>query len=451
MNITINNIDPVNAIIKIEIAPEDYTGEVEKSLKNLRQKANVPGFRKGMVPMGMIQKMYGKSVLAETINKAISDKLFGFIRENKLNVLGEPLPNETEQKEINFETQDTFEFCFDVALAPEIKLELSKKDKLPYYTIAVDDEMLDQQINSYKANYGIYNQVDEATEEKDMLKGTLIELEDGAPKNEGLTVENAVLMPTYIKNQEEKDKFKNAKKNSVIVFNPTKAYEGKDVEISSLLKIKKNEVPAHPGDFNYEIHEITRYAEAEINQELFDKVFGEGNVKSEEEFKNKVRASLEAQYIPNSDYKFLLDARNLLNEKIKTSVFPDQILKRWILASNKERTPESLEEEYPKIVEDLKFHLIKEEIVKENDIKIEENDLIIYARRAALSQFAQYGMANVPEDILDGYAKDMLKKQENVRNLIDRAVEDKIVSYLKEKIELEPKQLSSEEFRHLFE
>ena len=222
MNVSLKNNDAVSGIVKLEIVKADYADQVDKSLRSLRQKANVPGFRKGMVPMGMVKKMYGKHVLVEEINKLVSENLFKYIRENDLHILGEPMPNETEQKPLDFDKEEDFEFCFDVALAPEINIELSKNDKLPFYQVAIDEEMLNNQVNAYRSNFGSYDKVDEV-EEKDMVKGTVAELENGAPKEGGIVVEDAVLMPMYIKDEEEKAKFIGAKVNAVVVFNPNNA------------------------------------------------------------------------------------------------------------------------------------------------------------------------------------------------------------------------------------
>lgn len=452
MNITLKNTDAVNAIIKIDVVKADYTGEVEKTLKNLRQNASIPGFRKGMVPMGYVKKMYEKSAIVEQVNKVVSNELYKYIRENKLNVLGEPLSNETEQKTIDFDKDVDFEFCFDIALAPEIKIELNKKNKLPYYTIEISDEMVDKQLNNFKANYGEYKQVDEI-EGKDMAKGLLAELNaDGQVDENGIQIEDAVLMPSYMKDDEEKAKFTGAKLNTVIVFNPYKAYEGAQAELSSLLKISKDDVEKYKETtFSFEIKEVTRYAESEINQALFDKVFGEGVVKTEEEFKVKIKEMLAAQTTPESDYKFLLDARSLLMDKAGDVTFPDAFLKRWLLASDEKRTPEALEEDYPKIIEDLKFHLIKEQIIKENEFKVEDGDIMDAAKKTARAQFAQYGMANVSDEIAESYAKEMLKKEDAVRNLVDRILEEKIVSWLKETVKLDVKEVSVEEFQKLFQ
>lgn len=450
MNVSLKNNDAVSGIVKLEIVKADYADLVEKNLRGLRQKANIPGFRKGMVPMGMVKKMYGKHVLVEEINKLVSDNLFKYIRENKLNILGEPMPNQTEQKPLDFEKDEDFEFCFDVALAPEIHIELSKDDQVPYYQVAIDEDMLGKQIESYQANFGSYDNADNA-EEKDLIKGTVAEQENGSPKEGGIVVEDAVLMPMYIKDEEEKAKFLGAGVNSVVVFNPNKAYEGAEAEIASFLKINKEKVAETTGDFSFEIKEITRHKPAEMNQELFDKVFGEGVVTSEEEFKNKIKEALAEQFTPQSDFKFLTDIRDVLVAKAGELAFADDLLKRWLLAANEKNTPESIEADYPQIINDLKYHLIKEYLVKGNSLNVEDADIENFARRVAKAQFAQYGMLSVPEDVLEGYAKDMLKNKQTLQNIIDRAVEEKLAGWLKEQITLDVKEVSADEFGKLFE
>jgi len=451
MNTSLTNTDSVNAIIQITVGKDDYQEKLEKSLKNFRHKASVPGFRQGNVPMGMIKKMYGKSILSEEINKLVGEALYGCIQENKLNVLGEPLPNEEKQQPIDFSTEGDYEFFFDVALAPEIKLSLSKKDKIDYYKIAVDEEMVDKQVASFKANYGKYESVDGEALDTDLLKGEIRELENGEVKENGIAVESGVLMASYMKDEEEKSKFVGAKKEDAIVFNPGKAYEGHEAEISSLLHIEKDQVESIAPEFLFTIKDITRYKEADLDQELFDKVFGEGVVTTEADFMAKVRENLSMQMDPDSDYKFLLDAKALLEKKAGDLEFPDAFLKRWLLATGKERTAESIEEEYPKIVEDLKFHLIKEQIAKDNDLKVEEADLKGMALNATRAQFAQYGMNNIPDDLLENYANDMLKNKDTVRNLVDRAMEMKITQYLKSTLGLNEKEVSVDDFKKFFE
>ncbi|MDD6209621.1 MAG: trigger factor [Bacteroidales bacterium] len=449
MNVLLNKIDPVNAVIKIEVEKADYQEKVEKALRAFRAKASIPGFRKGMAPIGMLKKMHGKAILVEELNKLISDQLYAYIKENNLSVLGEPLPSE-EYKEPDLDNQENFEFTYDIALAPEFTFSINKRDKVPYYSVIVDDEMVNKQIDSYRSSYGTYKEADVA-EAKDMLKGTLVECENGQPKEGGLVVEDAVLMPSYIKDESEQAKFIGAAKNSVVTFNPTKAYEGAEVEIASLLKIKKEEIAQHTGDFNFEILSITRYTEAEMNQELFDRVLGANVVSDEEAFKAKVKEMVAQQFVADSDYKFMLDVRVMLEKKVGELTFPDAFLKRWVLANQQDKTPEAVDAEYPAMLKDLKFHLIKEQLVKMSGVKIEEADLKEQARKAVKMQFAQYGMMTVPDDVLNNYAAEMLKKKESVRSLVDAALEEKLTAWLKDQVKLDPKEVSYEDFKLLFQ
>lgn len=450
MDVSLINNDAVRGIVRVEIVKADYAANVEKSLRSYRQKANVPGFRKGMVPMGMIKKMYGKHALAEEVNKLVSDNLLKYIQDSNLHILGEPLPSEKDKSEVNFDTQENFVFNFDVALAPAININLSKEDKLVYYQVDVDDDMLNKHIESYTTNFGTYEDVEEV-EEKDLLKGRLAELENGAPKEGGIVVENSVMMPMYMKNEEERAKFIGAKKNSVVVFNPNKAFDGAEAEIASMLKIKKEDVAGMTSDFSFEIQTVSRHKNAELNQELFDKVFGEGVVTSVEEFKDKIREALVEQFTPQSDYKFLMDARDILVEKAGELQFADDILKRWLLVANSNNTKEKIDEDYPTIIKDLKYHLVKDALVKENNLKVDDDDLENFSKRVAKAQFAQYGMLSVPEDVLDNYARDLLKKRQSMQNIADRAVEEKLAAWLKEQVDLEVKVVSADEFSKLFE
>ena len=428
MNVSLINNDSVRGIIKLEIVKSDYEAAVDKSLRSFRQKANVPGFRKGMVPMGMVKKMYGKQALLEEVNRLVSDNLFKYIRENNLNILGEPMASEVEPSAVDFDKDENFVFNFDVALAPEIKINLSKEDVLPYYEVKIDE-----------------------VEEKDLVKGTVAELENGSPKEGGVVVENAVLMPMYIKDEAEKAKFIGAKVNTVVVFNPDKAYEGAEAEIASFLHVGKDKVAELTGDFSFEIKEISRHKNAELNQELYDKVFGENVVTSEEEFKDKIREALAEQFTPQSDFKFLSDAREVLVKKAGELKFADDILKRWLLVANEKNTAESIEKEYSHIIEDLTYHLIKESLVKANGLKVEDADLENFAKRVAKAQFAQYGMLSVPEDVLDNYSKEMLKNKQTLQNILDRAVEEKLAEWLKGQVTVDKKEVSAEEFAKLFE
>lgn len=450
MNISLENIDKVSAVLTLKMEKSDYEEKVNASLKDFRKKANMPGFRPGQVPMGLLKKRFGKEVKAEEVNKLLGEKLYAYIKENNINMLGEPLPNEERQPQIDFDTMDDFEFVFDIALAPDFKAELNGDDTIAYYTINIDDEMVDKQVGMYRQRAGQYNKVD-SYQEKDMVKGLLAELdENGNTKEGGIQVEGAVMLPDYMKNDEQKAVFAGCKVNDVLVFNPNKAYDGHDVEIASLLKIKKEEVASVTADFSFQVQEITRFAEAELNQELFDQVLGKDVVKSEEEFRGKVKEALAEQFVADSDYKFMLDVRAYLTGKVGKLEYPDALLKRIMRLNNADKDEKFVEENYDKSIEELTWHLIKEQLVKTYGIKVEQEDVLNAAKETTKMQFAQYGMANIPDDILENYAKEMLKKREQVDGLVARCVEQKLGKEVKAVVKLDNKTVSVEEFNKMF-
>ena len=449
MNISLQNVDKVSALLTVNIEKADYQEKVEKVLKTYRQKANIPGFRKGMVPMSLIKKQFGKSVTAEEVDRLMQEKVNEYIRENKVNMLGMPLPNEEKMQVIDFDTQENFEFVFDIALAPEFKAEITGNDTLDYYTIAVTDEMVQSQVDMYAQRASKYDKVNEY-QDRDMVKGLLAQLDEAGNTLEGgIQVEGAVMMPSYMKNEEQKAIFNGAKVNDVLVFNPNTAFEGNEAELSSLLKIKKEEVAEMKSNFSFQIEEITRAIPAELNQELFDQVFGEGAVKSEEEFRGKIKEGIATQFVADSNYKFLLDVRTYLMEKVGKLEFPDALLKKIMLLNNQEKGESFVEENYEKSIEELTWHLIKEQLTEANGIKVEQEDILNMAKESTRMQFAQYGMMNLPEEMIENYAKDMLKKKENVEGLVNRAVEVKLAAALKAKAKLNNKEVSVEEFNNL--
>ena len=451
MNVSLQNIDKVSALLTVKLEKADYQEKVDKSLKKLRQKAQVPGFRPGMVPMSLVKKMYGKSVIAEEVNKALSEAVYKYIQDNNVSILGEPLPNEDKQLDIDFDTMEEFEFLFDIALAPEFKAEVSTKDKVDYYLIDVTEDMVNNQVKAYTQRNGKYEQVD-VYEDNDMLKGLLAELdENGNTKEGGIQVEAAVMMPSYMKNDEQKAIFANAKVNDVLVFNPYTAWDGNATELSSLLKIDKEEAAEMKSNFSYQVEEVTRFVAGELTQEIFDQVCGKDVVKTEEEFRAKVKEVIANQFVADTDYKFLIDARKMLMEKVGKLEFPDALLKRIMRMNNQDKDEKFVEDNYDKSIEELTWHLIKEQLVKANDIKVEQEDVVNMAKEATRAQFAQYGMMSVPEDLLENYAKEMLKKKESVEGLVNRVVETKLASALKSQVTLENKTISAEEFNKMFE
>ena len=449
MNVSMQNVDKVSALLTVNIEKADYQEKVDKVLKKYRQQANVPGFRKGMVPMSLIKKQFGKSVMAEEVDKLMQEKVNEYIRENKVNMLGMPLPNEEKMQVIDFDTQENFEFVFDIALAPEFKAEVTEQDAIDFYTITVSDEMVNSQVDMYAQRAAKYEKVEEYAD-RDMVKGLLAELdENGNTKEGGIQVEGAVMMPSYMKNDEQKAIFATAKVNDVLVFNPNAAFEGNEAELSSLLKIKREEVAEMKSNFSFQVEEITRAVPAALTQELFDQVFGEGAVSSEEEFRGKIKESIAAQFEADSNYKFLLDARTYLMNKVGKLEFPDALLKKIMLLNNEDKGELFVEENYEKSLEELTWHLIKEQLTEAFEIKVEQADILAMAKENTRMQFAQYGMMSIPEEMLENYAKEMLKKKENVEGLVNRAVESKLAAALKGKVALNNKEVSMEEFNNL--
>jgi len=449
MNIVRKDLDQNNAVVTLRIEKVDYAEKVDKTLRDYRKKANIPGFRPGMVPAGLVKKLYGKAVLAEEINKLVSENLYNYIHENNINSLGEPLPNETEQQVIDFDTQEDFVFVFDLGIAPEFDVEVTKKDKVKYYNIAVSDEMIDNQVKSYTGRYGKYIQED-VVEEKDMLKGELLEMANGKVNEDGLKVLDATLTAAYMKDADQKALFVGAKKGDIVTFNPAKAFEN-ETEISSLLKISKDAAKSIDTDFQLKIESITRYHESEIDQTLFDKVYGDGVVNSVEEFRAKITENIQEGLISDSEYKFGVDAQEMLIAKYNNLTFPDVFLKRWVLSSNEKVNAETLEADYPKMIADLTWHLVKDKLAKANDVKVEKEDVDEYAKKMAKAQFAQYGMIGMEDEIIANYAKDMLKKEETLKNIVDKVAEEKIFAVVKNAVKLENKEVSIEEFNKMFE
>ena len=440
MEFTFKNLDATSALLSVNIQEADYTALVEKQLKTIRQKANIPGFRPGMVPMGLVKKQYGTAVKAEEINKLLQTKIFEYIKENKIDMLGEPLPSNEQQASIDMVNDKDFTFEFEIALAPKFDATLTDKDSLAYYKIQPTDEMIDSQVQAYAQRCGEYKQVD-SYENNDMLKGSLVEAAE-----EGISVKDAVMMPIYMKNDEQKALFAGAKVGDVITFNPTTAFDGSEAELASLLKIEKNEVAAHAGDFTFTISEITRFVASELNQNVFDSAFGKDVVKSEDEFRAKIAEQFAERFAIDSDYKLLLDTRAYLMEKIGKMEFPEALLRR-IMDMNKAEGAESIsEEDFQKSLKELSWHLVKEQLAKKFEVKIDDNDVLSVAKAATRDQFAQYGMANVPEDLLENYATGMLKQEKTREALINRAVDIKLIEAIKGVVTLKEEQISVEDF-----
>ena len=450
MKITFDCPDKINGQLTMTIEPADYQEQVEKTLKNYRKKAQVPGFRPGMVPMGMIKKQYGTAVKVEEINKLMGEKLYGYIQENKIEMLGEPLPSEKQVPQ-DFEKEGDLTFVFDIAVAPEFKVELTNKDKIDYYQIKVEDKLIDDQVQMYASQAGEFVKA-ETFSGNDTITGDMRELDaDGNTKEGGIAAEGAMVMPAYIKDEDQKKLFDGCKAGDIITFNPKKAYPDNDAEVASLLKVQKDDVKDLTADFSYQITEIRHFQPADVDQKLFDRVFGEGTVTDEKAFREKIAETIAPQLQQNRDYKFMLDVRQYAENKVGELTFPEALLKRVMMQNNKDKGADFVEKNFEGSIKELKWHLIKQQLVAANNIKVEEADLKAVAKEAIRAQFAQYGMSNVPDDVLENYAAEQLKKRENVDNFVDRAVETKLTEALKNVVKLNQKEVTLEDFNKLMQ
>ena len=450
MKITFENVDKVSALLTVNIEKSDYEDKVKKALKDFSHKASLPGFRPGKVPASLIQKRFGTELKAEEINKLLSEEVNKYIRENKVNMLAEPLPNEEKTPAMDFETQDAFTFAFDIALAPEFDAKLTKKDKLTYYDIKVDDALVDQQVQSY-CNRGGQHVKAESYEPRDMVKGTLTQLNTKNNTLEGgITVEDAVMLPEYMKNDKEKAKFEGAKVGDVITFNPAKAYDSA-TELASLLHISKEEAEGMKSNFNFQISEISRFEPAKLSQELFDQMLGKDVVKSEAEFRQFIANDIKRNFSSEAEYQFMQDVRSYVLGRIGEVEFPEAILKRFMKLRNADKGEEYVEENFKQSLPELLWHLAKEQLCDQLEVKVEHEDVLETAKAFTRLQFAQYGMINLPEESITNYAAEMLKNEQQAQGLVERTVENKLAAKVKETVTLKTKEVTMEEFRKLAE
>ena len=452
MNISFENPDKVNGVLTLTIEKDDYQAEVDKTLKDYRKKANVPGFRVGQAPIGLIKRQFGASVKADVVNKLIGKNLNDYIKDNNIDMLGEPLANANQVPQ-DLEADGPYTFIFDIAVAPEFKIELTADDSIDYYDIDVDDKLVSQQVEMFQSRAGHYDKVEEYDgSQNDMLKGDLRELDaDGNAKEDGIVVEAAVLMPEYIKVDDQRALFDGAKLGSVITFNPKKAYPESNAEIKSLLKIDDAKAEELTSDFTFLVTEISRYTKAEVNQELFDQIYGKDNVKDEADFRQKIAEGIKNQLKSDTDYKFLLDVRAYAENKVGELTFPNELLKRIMLNNNQEKGEAFVNEHFDASIKELKWSLIKNQLVKAAEIKIEDADVKAVAVEAARIQFAQYGMNHIPEEYLEKYANDMLKDKNYIDNLVERAIDVKLADAVKKVVKLNQKTISLDDFNKMMQ
>ena len=384
------------------------------------------------------------------MNRLLGEKLYEYIRENKIRMLGEPLPAEGQQPQ-DLAGDGPFTFVFDIAVAPEFNAELSDKDTIDYYTITVDDKLVDDQVQMFAQQSGKFVEAQEWSG-NDTLKGDLRQLDSkGNTLEGGIEAEGGMIMPSYIKDEKEKAKFEGAKPGDIITFNPKKAFGDNDAEVAALLKVDREQVKDLKSKFSFQITEIRHFEAHAVDQELFDRIYGEGEVKDEADFRQKIADGMKQQLVGNSDYKFLADVRKYVEDKVGELAFPEALLKRVMLQNNKDKGEELVEKNFKASIDELKWHLIKEQLVEANNIKVEDEDIKNVAKDAMRMQFAQYGMSNVPDDVLENYANEQLKKRENIDSFVDRAGEVKLTQALKGVVKLNNKDISLDDFNKLME
>lgn len=450
MNITRENIDSVNAVINIAIEKADYAMQVEDVLKDYRQKASIPGFRPGKAPKGLIQKKYGIAVLVDEVNKLLSQNLSKYLVEEKLPILGEPLPNMEKQEAINWETDENFTFSFDVAIAPEVKVSLDKSDKFKYYKIAVSDEMIQQQEEMAASQLGQNVPAEEAIEDSS-VRGDFVQLDaEGNEVEGGIAPKGVLLAVDKIKDEEVKKSFIGSKKDDIIIFDPVKAF-GNRHEVGHMLNVKHEVADELNSEFRFTVTEILQFEKAVLDEDLFKKLYGEDTeVKTIEDFRNRIREELANNLVFSSDHKFAQDVHNALMEKTEVEL-PEAFLKRWLIEVNKELTLEQIENDFDGFIKDLKWQLIKDTVAKENEIKVTPEEADDFAKKMALAQYQQYGIYDVPEEQLESFAKMIIEKPEEEERIYKKIQEDKVIYAIKEKVSIEEEEVSQEDFNKMME
>jgi trigger factor len=451
MNITKNSIDELNAVVTIKIEKPDYEERVDKILKDYRRKARFDGFRPGKVPQGLVNKIYRKPVLIEEVNKILSESLGKYFVDEKLQILGEPLPHSNEMNQINWDNDAEFEFSFDIGLSPELDFTVTGKDKIPYYLIKVDEEERNKQIDRIRIRYGVYNDVGEITD-NELIKADLIEVNNKDEEVEGgLHVENASIGLEYIKDARIRKKFTGCKAGDQVVINVKKAFEN-ETDLAALLKIDKGKLGDIINDFKVIIKSVSKFEKAEINQDLFDKLYGKDTVKTEEEFNHKVEEELKSAFKQNSDYKFRLDAKNFYLSKFIQDL-PVEFLKRWLMHTGEDKiNREQIDKDFEHFATNLKWQLIKGKVIRENELKPTEDELLAYAMNVLRQQFVQYyGITEVPVPTLEKYARESLSKEEERNKYSEGLLEDKVFEFIQKTGKLDTKEVTLDKFNKMFE
>ncbi len=445
MNVTFEQPDKLNGILKIELLSADYQPQVEEVLKKYQRTAQLQGFRPGKVPAGIIKKMYYKGAMLDELNKLTSSTLGNYIYENKLDVIGQPIPKKSE-KEMVFEEGASFEFLYELGMAPQFEVNLSAKDKLPFYIVKVDDKMVDDEMNDLRRRYGKFSNP-ETSEATNILYGSFEELDETGAVKEGGNVTTTTLSIEIIKDAIDRSQFIGLKKDKSVVFNPMKVFCN-ETEVSTMLKVEKNS-PSVNADYRFTIKTINQVDRADLTQEFFDKIHGVDIVKSVEEFRAKIREGIASHFERESDKKLRKDLNKHLLERLEIPL-PDDFLKRMLKANMDEKeskmTEEEFEHQYFHVAEELRWDLIKKRVAEANTLVVEADEILNLAAVMVRQQFAQYGMYDIDDVRMKEITDDYVKKEENADRLQKSIMEDKVFRHLKQQVKLEVEELPYEEF-----
>lgn len=444
MNVVREDIDALNAVLKVEVKPEDYQAKVEETLKNHRKKVNMPGFRAGMVPMGLIKKQYGTSVLAEELNRVVNASLQGYLSENNVEILGNPIPKEDHEVEGDYKNPTNFTFAYDIGLAPIVDVKLNSKSKYDYLKVKVDDTLVDKQIDDLRRRYGKLT-TSEKVADNDLVMAQFVELNEDDSIKEGGILHSSTVSMEFISNDKVKKDLKGKEVGYKTIVNPADVSRG-EKDTAAMLGVKEEELGGVSDKFQLMITEIKGMELAELNEELFDKLFGPGTVKNEEDMRKRVVSDLGGMFINDSDRMLTQSIYKDLLEKTNVEL-PDAFLKRWIKISNdKEVTTEQIEADYENYAKSLKWQLIQGNIFKANDIKLENEEVIEFTKGLLANNYAQYGMPAPEDEELTKSAMEVLQNREEANRVYEMLAERKLTHYFKETVSLKDKEVSYDEF-----
>jgi trigger factor len=440
MNIVKEDIDQLNAVIKVKLGPEDYQASVDKVIKDYQKKVQMPGFRQGKVPAGMVKKMYGKSILADELNKILNDSLYKYIQENNIEVLGNPLPSKDDK--IDFDAQQEFEFSYELGLAPKFNVEISDKDKFVYEVIKVDDKLIDKYVNDIAKRYGKIIHPETSVKE-DLLAGDLVELDAAGAIVPGGLFKTVSLFTEKLKGEEVNNALTGLKPEDKVILKAAAMKEDAEY-LSGLLQTTADKIAST--DLQFTLKEISRLTPSDMTQEFFDKVYGDGAVKSEQEFRDKVKEELQRMFLADSEKKFKNVVVKALMDKMNLTL-PDDFLKRWLLASNeKPLSKEQLESEYPFYADQLKWQLIENKILREKEIKVTSEEVLEHVKQLLRAQFEKYGRADVEEKELNETAAKVLQKEEEAKRIYDQMYDQRLMEVFKNTFTIEQKEVSYDDF-----